>query len=157
MGKFTSIFLVVYLLYYAGNIIYDLFLRKDNKLIDDDIEDEFSIDGNAEEDKMNVKSVGIDDVENVVRPVIENNTVEEESHSEKEVEPDIDNMRRKFEDEKEIETFNEPNKKVQSKKSFKEKNKERFKEMMKMAETNVQLVDSYEGQKVYQSIMKFTN
>jgi hypothetical protein len=67
MNKIMISIITVYLLYYAGNMIYDLYLKKDNSKKQDDTEEyslkEF-VDGNADE----ITEVSIDDVENINTP-----------------------------------------------------------------------------------------
>lgn len=103
MGKFTMIILGIYILYYAGNIVYDLFLKKTNTLKTDDTE-VFSIGDFAERDQPDIIQVGIEDAEplnvpNSFSPSDYALEDEPQSVSEIETEPDIETLRRKFEQE----------------------------------------------------------
>ena len=60
MGKFVTILIILYVLYYAGNIIYDLYIKKEK--VEEVEEEVVSIDGL--ETQEDIKQVKIDDVEN---------------------------------------------------------------------------------------------
>ncbi len=161
MGKFISILLGVYIFYYAANIVYDLFLKKEQKDTGNE-EEEFSLNQVAEENKQEIIAVGIDDVEDLSRPTHQEEYSYEDNDLEDQV-PDMNQLQRKFNDEHLIDSFDktsndEKEQKMDAKeqiKDIREKGKERFKKMMKMAETSVHIVDNIEGQKVYQSVIQF--
>ena len=67
MAKFIFILLVLYVIYYTGNIVYDLFIKKSNSLITEE-SDVFSITEFEEQNRDDVTSVGIEDVENLNTP-----------------------------------------------------------------------------------------
>ena len=67
MEKIVIIITVLYLLYYGGNIIYDLFLKKKIIVITDETE-EFTLSDFADQNKEEVQGVGIEDVENLNTP-----------------------------------------------------------------------------------------
>jgi hypothetical protein len=67
MAKFIIILLVLYVIYYTGNIVYDLFIKKGNSLITEE-NDVFSIAEFEEQNRDDVTSVGIEDVENLNTP-----------------------------------------------------------------------------------------
>ena len=157
MGKFLIIIGIIYFLYYAGMIIYDLFIKKEVVVNPDDTQ-VFSVGDYAEENREELKAVEIEDVENINTP---------KSYIKKEVSrvdetteeaPDIDELRKKFEAEENIdfETSREEdiqkeeiiesvpqNGKVDTKKS-------NFHELLNLAETQVQVVASQDGRKIYQ-------
>lgn len=62
MTKFVIIVVVIYVFYYAGNIIYDLYFKKTKLPNEDENKEEFSIKHITEDD---VKNIDIDDVENI--------------------------------------------------------------------------------------------
>ena len=65
MAKFIIILLVLYVIYYTGNIVYDLFIKKDNSLITEE-SDVFSIMEFEEQNRDDVTSVGIEDVTDLI-------------------------------------------------------------------------------------------
>jgi hypothetical protein len=67
MIKIFITILAVYLLYYAGNILYDLFLKKDTVLKDEEGE-EFALAAFAEVNTNEIIEVNIDDVEQLSTP-----------------------------------------------------------------------------------------
>jgi hypothetical protein len=67
MTKIIISIISVYLLYYAGNIIYDLFLKKDISKHQDETE-EYSLNDFLDNNTTEVKEVSIDDVENINTP-----------------------------------------------------------------------------------------
>lgn len=171
MIKIITTIIAIYLLYYAGNIVYDLFLKRDNSVIQDETE-EYSLTEFSEKLKTEVKEVGIDDVENINTP---------NSFSRKELFPinqddhhdlrDLDYWRNKFELEQDIDSFDneleindrppkenldldseEKDTKVISfpKSDFFSK---QFKNFLNLAETNVQVLSERDGYKVYQSMI----
>ncbi len=151
MGTFIIIILVVYFIYYGANIVYDLFFRKEKSTEHDDDIQEFKIEEIAEDNKENVKSIGIDDVETLITPQEETNYNEEEDNGE--VEVNMKQLQQKHEEEQQLEIFNKDKDEIIKKE--KKKRKERFFELMKLAETNVQMVGDIQGQKIYESAMQF--
>ncbi len=157
MGKFITIIFSFYVVYYTANIIYDLFIKQEHKKVENDDVDEFSLENVAEENEIEVQRIEIDDVENLLKSAQE----EIEEPKQEDIAPDMDNLKRKFESEQNLEKtqsspFQEPQKDIKEKlKDVRQQNKDRFKQMMKMAETSVQMVGTIEGQKVYQSVMQF--
>lgn len=61
MGKFVLVVLGIYILYYAGNIIYDLYIKKEK--VEEPEEQVLTIDGIETEE--NVSNIQIDDVEEI--------------------------------------------------------------------------------------------
>ena len=100
---FLSI-LAVYLLYYAGNIVYDLFLKKDSSKRDEESEEyaltEFTGNNTA------IKQVSIDDVEHLNTPSSFSSKELFSSMEEERDEPhNLEDWRRKFESEQDIDAF----------------------------------------------------
>lgn len=103
MLKYSLILIGIYVLYYAGNIIYDLFLKKEKTVVTDESE-EFSLISFAKTESPPESRIEIDDVENIRTPKsfqkanapisIDPSTVFEK--------PDLEEMRRKFEAEEEL-------------------------------------------------------
>lgn len=96
--------LAVYLLYYAGNIVYDLFVKKDSSLKEEESEEyaltEFT--GN----NTSIKEVTIDDVEHLNTP--SSFSSKELISSTQELSDelyDLEDWRRKFESEQHIDAF----------------------------------------------------
>jgi len=104
MIKIFLTILAVYLLYYAGNIVYDLFLKKDSSLKEEEREEyalaEFTQNNTA------IKAVTIDDVEHLNTP---SSFSTKELFSPMAEEPDkphdLEDWRRKFESEQDIDDF----------------------------------------------------
>lgn len=171
MGKFTMIILGIYILYYAGNIVYDLFLKKTNTVKTDDTE-VFSIGDFAERDQPEITQVGIEDAEplnvpNSFSPSDYAFEDEPQSFSQTEKEPDIEALRRKFEQEefygqldgaleslsKITKPFPEPEIVQQD---FLSRQEDKFRQMLNLAETNVQMVN-VNGIKSYKSVLPSFN
>ncbi|MPS73084.1 MAG: hypothetical protein E2590_08000 [Chryseobacterium sp.] len=104
MIKIFITILAVYLLYYAGNIVYDLFLKKDSSLKEEESEEyalsEFAGNNTA------IKEVSIDDVEHLNTPSSFSSKELFSSMEEERDEPrDLEDWRRKFESEQDIDAF----------------------------------------------------
>lgn len=161
MIKYSFILLGIYFVYYAGNIVYDLFIQK-NKQVETDQIEEFSISDLANEEAKAPQNIRIDDVEDLITP---NSFVKDEiSSATNQEEPDIDDLRKKFEAEQELDEFNsnilqEPNyiQNIASEPIYKEiqeqKSSVNWNSLLALSETSVQLVKNIEGQKVYHSIL----
>ncbi|WP_209389041.1 hypothetical protein [Chryseobacterium sp. RR2-3-20] len=177
MLKYLLILLGAYLLYYAGNIVYDLFLKKE-KAVQTDATEEFSLGEFAEKNKDKVQEIGIDDVENLNTP---------KSFSKRELIPtspedsdeiqDVEYWREKFESEENMDDFNNKEESTEntpenaeallSKNEEKSQNQHReeptspiqklntnkWHQMLNLAETSVQLIANTDGFKTYQSMM----
>ncbi len=105
MTKIFLTILVLYLLYYTGNIVYDLFLKKDNALKEDEAQ-EYALAALSEQDKAEIKAVRIDDVEHLNTPNSFNTKELFSSNGEEADEPhDLDHWRRRFESEQDIDAF----------------------------------------------------
>jgi hypothetical protein len=175
MLKISLIIIAIYLLYYAGNIIYDLFLKDSITAQTEDTE-EFSFEHYEEENNRNVTTVGIEDVENLTTPksfskkeILVKNEFSEER-------PKMDYWRERFESEESIDLFEskdvdegdlieefeaekdslkitEENKKnyhiEQKLESIKKFNSENWTKILNLSESMVQLVKNVDGHKVY--------
>lgn len=146
MGKFIGILLVIYLVYYAIVILLDLKQKEKGK---DDEKEVFTI-VDVEDENNTIKNIDIEDVENMKIPseleneekILTNKSIEElKRHHEEEIAIEENNI---LVNEEKIQ--NNPH-------SDKEERQNRFKKMMELAETSVQLVANIDGQKVYQSIL----
>ena len=159
MTKFAAIVLALYFLYYAGNIIYDLFLKK-NFTVKNEETEEFSLMEFSEEYKDDVKDIGIEDVENLNMPnsftkrELQPSPIEESEERE-----DIDYWREKFESEQNIDSFHQNNAVIPSS-SNEETNsipnktsKNQWHQLLNLAETSVQLISNNDGHKIYQSML----
>lgn len=157
MGKFLIIIGIFYFLYYAGMIIYDLFIKKEVVVNPDDTQ-VFSVGDYAEENREELKAVEIEDVENINTP---------KSYIKKEVSrvdetteeaPDIDELRKKFEAEESIDFEISREEDIQKEETIEsvpqngkvDTKKSNFHELLNLAETQVQVVASQDGRKIYQ-------
>ena len=181
MIKYTLILLAAYFLYYAGNIVYDLFLKK-GKLIEIDMTEEFSLGKFAQTDNQPTHQVRIEDVENIKMPqsflMKELHPIQTQKSFEEN--PSLEELRKRFESEQDIdemipvavqnESVNETEKEVENpsyngnlpSQNINETNenskrkeiinkKNYWKELLNLSETTVKMVANYEGQKVYNS------
>lgn len=104
MIKIFLTILAVYLLYYAGNIVYDLFLKKDSSKQEEESE-EYALTAFTGNNTA-IQEVTIDDVEHLNTP---NSFSSKEMFSPMQEEPDephdLEDWRRKFESEQDIDAF----------------------------------------------------
>ncbi|WP_027384942.1 hypothetical protein [Epilithonimonas caeni] len=175
MLKYLSILLVIYFLYYAGNILYDLFLKKE-KISQTDTTEEFSLGDFAENNAQAPNMVGIEDVENINTP---NSFLKNQFQSQNapiEDEPKIEDLRRRFEAEQDIDNATPtdvPSEEIQTETPEKEiyfesekddgasannneetsRKKNDWKSLLKLSETTVHMIANYDGQKVYHSTL----
>lgn len=103
MLKYSLILIGIYVLYYAGNIVYDLFLKKEKTVVTDESE-EFSLVSFAKTENPPESHIEIDDVENIRVPYSFTKvriplSFDPETMFDK---PDLDELRRKFEAEEEL-------------------------------------------------------
>ena len=142
--------LTAYVLYYAGNIIYDLFLKKAPNTNQEESE-VFSL-SDFTDKKEDAKIVGIEDVENLITPQsFTKKEVIPKPSSEDEERLSLDELRQRFESEQDLDDISdsEPEKK---KETPKEKDSN-WQNILNLSETMVQLVSNIDGHKVYHSIM----
>ena len=150
MIKFSLLLLTAYVLYYAGNIIYDLFLKKAPNTNQEESE-VFSL-SDFTDKKEDAKIVGIEDVENLNTPKsFTKKEVIPKPSSEDEERLSLDELRQRFESEQDLDDISdsEPEKK---KETPKEKDSN-WQNILNLSETMVQLVSNIDGHKVYHSIM----
>ncbi|MEN5308890.1 hypothetical protein ABE425_15355 [Chryseobacterium cucumeris] len=176
MIKYSLILLAAYFLYYAGNILYDLFLKKE-KIIHVDLTEEFSLGSFAQNDAEPPSRIGIEDVENLSTPKsFLKKELDFQKPSSTDQQPDLEEMRKRFEAEQDIDDLpapvndttaapvekspsdntsqpqDMPNEAEEYPKREKaEAKKSHWKELLNLSETTVQLVANYDGQKVYHS------
>ena len=177
MIKISLCILTVYLMYYAGNILYDLFLKKEKENYKEEAE-EFSLSEISEQYEDLTKNVGIEDVENLNTPKSFNkNIIHPDSIEGKQERQDLQHLREQFESEQDIDNFQndggmsedqpgisdtlpshiEENIPIQytdkSNLTVSKTNKDKFRNLLNLAETSVQLIANNNGYKTYQSIM----
>lgn len=177
MIKYSLILLATYFLYYAGNILYDLFLKKE-KITHVDLTEEFSLGGFVQNTEPPSR-IGIEDVENVSTPKsFLKKELDFQKPSSTNEQPDLEEMRKRFEAEQDIDDMPAPMNDTKSvtveespsdntnhsqdipgkteeypKREKAEPKKSHWKELLNLSETTVQLVANYEGQKVYHSVI----
>ena len=150
MIKFSVLLLTAYVLYYAGNIIYDLFIKKEATIHQEESEI-FSL-SDFTDKKEDPKVVGIEDVENLNTPQsFTKKEIIPKSSSEDEERLSLDELRQRFESEQDLNDISdsEPEK---EKEALKEKDSN-WQNILNLSETMVQLVSNIDGHKVYQSTM----
>ena len=178
MIKYSLILLAVYFLYYAGNIVYDLFLKKEKTVQTDSVE-EFSLADFAQSENIPPSSVRIEDVENIRTPksFMKSEIPTTQAQNTFEENPDLEKLRRRFESEQDLDGFDqleEPVKNttentevVQSKNnenhqnqnqeepasSIQKSNRNKWHQLLNLAETSVQMISHNDGYKIYHSIM----
>ena len=175
MTKLLIILLALYFLYYLGNIVYDLFLKKESTVATEEI-DVFSLDF-EEQNRVAITTVGIEDVENLNTPKSFNKKefqIDTEISEERE---DIEVWRQRFESEQNIDSFdsgiletvgddnnldevigaerNETDLRDEAdsevNQNLRKLNNDRWYQMLNDAETTVQMISNTNGHKVYQA------
>lgn len=102
MIKISLCILAVYLTYYAGNILYDLFLKKERETYKEETE-EFSLSEISEQYEDLTKNVGIEDVENLNTPKSFNkNAIHSDITEGNEERQDLEYLREIFESEQDL-------------------------------------------------------
>lgn len=177
MVKISLSILAVYLIYYVVNILYDLFLKKETEIYKEE-EEEFSLSEISEQYEDLTKNVGIEDVENLNTPKSFNkNLFHPDPIEGKEERQDLEHLREQFESEQDIDNFQNEEKIEEEHPKISEtlpslkketipnqntddrilnagqNNKDKFRDLLNLAETNVQLISSIDGYKIYQSTM----
>jgi len=108
MIKISLTILAVYLIYYAGNILYDLFLKKEIATYKEETE-EFSLSEISEQYEDLTKNVGIEDVENLNTPKSFNkNPIYSDITEGNEERQDLECLREIFESEQDLDEFENP-------------------------------------------------
>ena len=94
--------MAVYLMYYAGNILYDLYFKKEKETYKEET-DEFSLSEISEQYEDSAKNIGIEDVENLNTPKSFNkNQIHSDFTEEKEERQDLEYLREQFESEQDL-------------------------------------------------------
>ena len=102
MIKISLCILAVYLTYYNGNILYDLFLKKEKETYKEETE-EFSLSEISKQYENLTKNVGIEDVENLNTPKSFNkNPLHSDITEENEERQDLEYLREQFESEQDL-------------------------------------------------------
>jgi hypothetical protein len=170
MTTFFQIVIIVYLLYYAGNILYDLYFKKEKLTVEEEDKQEFSLSGI---EQIKVTNVDFNDVEEMTTSSsteIDENDLFPSTPDETATVPDevLNAMMRKHQEEEQLNTDNTDEPETSSdntggesteltneqKQELLKDNRARFKDIMNMAETSVQVVVSGEGEngiKVYKA------
>lgn len=104
MTKFLIILIALYVLYYIGNIVYDLFIKKESTLVTEE-SDVFSLAEFEEQNRDDVTTVGIEDVENLNTPKSFTKRDFPVSNDLSEDREDIEVWRQRFESEQNINSF----------------------------------------------------
>ena len=104
MTKFLIILIALYILYYIGNIVYDLFIKKESTLVTEE-SDVFSLAEFEEQNRDDVTTVGIEDVENLKTPKSFNKREFPVNNDLSENREDIEVWRQRFESEQNIDYF----------------------------------------------------
>ena len=178
MLKYSLILLGAYFLYYAGNIVYDLFLEKE-KTVHADTTEEFSLADFAQSESLPPSSIGIEDVENIRTPksFLKSEIPTAQAQNTFEENPDLEELRRRFESEQDLDGFDqleesvknttENTEAIQSKNnenhqnqiqeeqglSIQKSNRNKWYQLLNLAETSVQMISHNDGYKIYHSIM----
>ena len=102
MIKISLTILAVYLMYYAGNILYDLFLKKERETYKEETE-EFSLSEISEQYEDLTATIGIEDVENLNTPKSFNkNPIHSDYTEGNEERQDLEYLRERFESEQDL-------------------------------------------------------
>ncbi len=170
MIKISLCILAVYLLYYSGNILYDLFLKKEKEVRTDEME-EFSLSEISEQYEAAAINMEIEDVENLSTPKSFNKNQIHSDFGGKDERQDLEHLRKQYEAEQDLEhpkddkaenkgylvSTDGENIQVQSSKdlvsSIQKSNKDKWHQLLNLAETSVQLIANQDGCKIYQSTM----
>lgn len=111
MIKISLTILAVYVLYYAGNIVYDLFLKKEKETYNEETE-EFSLSEISEQYEDLTATIGIEDVENLNTPTSFNkNAIHSDITEGNQERQDLEYLRELFESEQDLDEFENPPKK----------------------------------------------
>ncbi len=135
MGTLISVITIIYIFYYTGNIVYDMFFKSKNYLSNDNNVEEFVLTDDVKENNSLV-NISIDDVETLNNPI---SVIDEELELESIEIPIEENLKSKYAEEELIDKIAEA----------KQKSRERFKDFLNQAYNSVQLVKEINGQKIY--------
>lgn len=151
--KFIPIILGLYLLYYVGMVIYDLFLKKEKVVEAENSEQNYSISDFAQQNKETPVVVGIEDVENIRTPK-SYEEIQEPFLSATDENQDIEKLKSKYEDEnkleeEEMEIAEEQTENKNPSIADKPISNLKIKDILNHINTKVKMVANYDGQKVY--------
>ena len=150
MIKFSLLLLTVYVLYYAGNIVYDLFLKKET-VVNQEESETFSLSDFTNE-KKEATVGGIEDVENLTMPKSFNQKeIIPKRSAQDEERPNLEELRQRFESEQDLGDV--PQNKPEQKNETPKMKDSGWDQILNLSETMVQLVANIEGHKVYHSTM----
>ena len=149
--RFFIIIFFVYVIYYLAMLIYDVYLRKEKSVLDEEDKQEFSL---AEMADNTITNVDFDEVEQMTTSskieVNENDIFSSATDSENTDEPSSENLealKRKFEEEEHLDDNGADNEGGQTevftpinKEEILKRDNERFKNLLSLAETNVQVI-----------------
>ena len=149
--RFFIITFFVYVIYYLAMLIYDVYLRKEKSVPDEEDKQEFSL---AEMADNTITNVDFDEVEQMTTSskieVNENDIFSSATDSENTDEPSPENLealKRKFEEEEHLDDNEADNEGGQTevftpinKEEILKRDNERFKNLLSLAETNVQVI-----------------
>ena len=149
--RFFIITFFVYVIYYLAMLIYDVYLRKEKSVPDEEDKQEFSL---AEMADNTITNVDFDEVEQMTTSskieVNENDIFSSATDSENTDEPSSENLealKRKFEEEEHLDDNEADNEGGQTevftpinKEEILKRDNERFKNLLSLAETNVQVI-----------------
>lgn len=149
--RFFIIIFFVYVIYYLAMLIYDVYLRKEKSVLDEEDKQEFSL---AEMADNTITNVDFDEVEQMTTSskieVNENDIFSSATDSENTDEPSPENLealKRKFEEEEHLDDNEADNEGGQTevftpinKEEILKRDNERFKNLLSLAETNVQVI-----------------
>lgn len=169
-GKLIGCIFILYLLYYVGMIIYDLFLKKGKEVKETEDLEEFSLQDIADREQEAIKHADIDDVENITLPQSYeiHSELDEEFAKELNViqnEQKLKELENKFKENEELENLSvvettiKESENTQTENSQKvelseaKKRKQMFKDIINLATTSIQVVENEDGYKVYKSTL----
>ena len=151
MTKIISTIIALYIIYYVANIIYDLF-KKEKVPLEDEDKEEFSI----LEDEPNVTNIEMEDVEQittgeeVTEDIIFSSAPNDSNTNQEDI---ADELRKKFEEEEELDK-EEANKTTtlltaEDKIKYKKEHEEKFKNFLALSKTSVQVTLNSNDCKIY--------
>ena len=151
MTKIISTIIALYIIYYVANIVYDLF-KKEKVPLEDEDKEEFSI----LEDEPNVTNIEMEDVEQITtgEEVTEDMIFSSAPNDSNTNQEDIaDELRKKFEEEEELDK-EEASKTTtlltaEDKIKYKKEHEEKFKNFLGLSKTSVQVTLNSNDCKIY--------
>lgn len=153
MKTFIIILLIAYVLYYGVNILYDLFFKKEKNINDEDeSREEISLEHLSQTQVVNVE---IEDVEPLTTP--SSMEMDESQIFSNKSDTDMEALQKKYKEEQQQENKkqNIPSDKEEpiDVKKIEIENQINFLNIMKQAETSVQMIVSPNGSKLFKSTL----